>query len=96
MVSQKLKALANRAHPQTRDAFDLYVLWLGGYLSLPCEISLSEAELLNATENIFSFSFEDYQGQVLEYLEPEQRDEFECEVMWNVICEKVLTFLEFG
>ena len=95
MVSQKLKALANRAHPQTRDVFDLYVLWLGGYLSLPCEISLSEAELLNATENIFSFSYEDYRGQVLEYLEPEQRDEFEGEVMWNAICEKVLTFLEF-
>jgi predicted nucleotidyltransferase component of viral defense system len=96
MVSQKLKALANRAHPQTRDVFDLYVLWLGGYLSLPCEISLSEAELLNATENIFSFSYEDYRGQVLEYLEPQQRDEFEGEVVWNLICEKVLTFLEFG
>ena len=96
MVSQKLKALANRAHPQSRDVFDLYVLWLGGHLDLSIENSLSAVELLAAEENLFSFTYLDYQGQVLEFLEPEQREDYEGEVMWNSVCEKVLSMLTAG
>ena len=94
MASQKLKALANRVQPQSRDVFDLYILWLGGHITSSPKIPLSDTEIVSATENVFCFSYSDYQGQVLEYLDPEERAEYDGEVVWDAICEKVLTYLD--
>lgn len=33
-AAQKLSALVNRSEPQVRDAFDLYLLWLGDWCRL--------------------------------------------------------------
>ena len=89
---QKALALANRPRAQVRDAFDLYLLWLGG--NVPQAGSLPEATRELAQRNLLGFTFSDYQGQVLEYLEPAQRNRFETENSWSELCERVFSLIE--
>jgi len=91
---QKLDALANRTEIQVRDAFDLYVLWLGGHLTPEVTGSITQAVRKRAIENVLAFSYADYQGQVLDYLEPEVLTRFAPERVWNEICETLLRLLE--
>jgi hypothetical protein len=90
---QKISALAHRAEIQARDAFDLYVLWLGGHLPLEVTESVSTAELRRAIDNLSAFTFRDYEGQVLSYLEPDQLERFGCTEMWTEIVETLLRVL---
>ena len=91
-VRQKVSALANRAQIQVRDVFDLYILWLGGHVDyLPM---VSEADRALALNNLLSFSFEDYQGHVLDYLETEQYERFATKDVWDDMCETVFKILE--
>lgn len=87
---QKVNALAHRSEIQVRDAFDLYVLWLGGHLTSRVTSSMAQAVRRRAIENLLVFSYADYQGQVLDYLEPEQMERFGPERVWNEICETLL------
>ena len=93
-ILQKIAALANRSEVQVRDAFDLYVLWLGGHLHAGAIGSLPKAVPIRAQNNVLEFTYADYQGQVLDYLEPAQLDRFANEDCWNDICERLLTVLE--
>jgi hypothetical protein len=93
-VLQKVDALAHRSEVQVRDAFDLYVLWLGGHLSAEAVGSIPQRELRRALDNLSALSYADYEGQVLDYLEGEQLERFAPERVWNEICEtlpRVLT-----
>ena len=91
-LRQKALALANRPRAQVRDAFDLYMLWLGG--NVPQAGGLPEATRELAQRNLLGFTFSDYQGQVLEYLEPAQRNRFGTESSWSQLCERVFSLIE--
>jgi len=92
-LRQKALALANRGEVQARDVFDLYVLWLGGHAEGNDMASLGAADLERAADNLLSLAYADYEGQVLEFLEPESREEFSGELHWQEITERVLSIL---
>ena len=91
---QKMLALANRREVQSRDAFDLYVLWLGGHAKPGCTGSLTQAQRERATETLFGFTYEDYAGQVLDYLEPDQHVYFADEARWAEVIEQSFALVE--
>ena len=90
---QKARALANRAQIQVRDAFDLHVLWLGGHVDADLAAALDEGERERAANNLLASSYADYEGQVLEYWAPEQRDRFAGEGCWDELRERLFGLL---
>jgi hypothetical protein len=88
-VLQKISALAHRVEVQARDVFDLYVLWLGGHVPGDVAESVPTRELRRAMDNLSALSFEDYEGQVLDYLEQEHLERFGSAKVWSEIVETV-------
>jgi len=43
-------------------------------------------------DNFLEFTFQDYAGQVVEYLETEAKKMYGSSAHWNLICETVLNF----
>jgi len=93
-VLQKIQALADRAEPQIRDAFDIYVLWLGGHCRRDVGASVEPASRDRALENLLSLDYAHYQGQVLDYLEADARTRFSGAQVWGDISEIVLGLIE--
>ena len=93
-VLQKVRALADRAEPQIRDAFDIYVLWLGGHCRQDVGDSIEPASRDRALENLLSLDYADYQSQVLDYLEADARVRFSGADVWGDISETVLGLIE--
>ena len=91
---QKLLALANRRQVQARDAFDLYLLWLGGHVKPGAAGALTPAERERATDTVLGFTYADYAGQVLEYLEPAERQRFAGEALWGEVVERAFALVE--
>lgn len=67
-AAQKVQALLGRSTPQSRDVFDLHLL-LGRGAKLP---RLSPRERREAEERVFAFSRDDFEGQVIAYLEEDE------------------------
>lgn len=93
-VQQKVAALAHRKAVQSRDVFDLYVLWLGGYLDARVAASLTASDRSRAMQNLLALGYADYRGQVLDYLEPEHAERFTGEPIWSEMRETVRGVLE--
>ena len=93
-LSPKGACLANRRQAQARDAFDLCILWLGGHARHGCAGSLATAQRDQAMETLLGFTCADYAGQVLEYLEPAERERFAGEARWAEIVERSFALLE--
>ena len=91
---QKMLALANRRQTQARDVFDLYILWLGGHAKPGASASLAVGERDRAMENLLALGYEDYAGQVLDYLEPDDRQRFAGAERWTEIVERSFALLE--
>lgn len=92
-IRQKVDALIHRSEPQVRDAFDLHVLWLGGHWDDAAR-PLVGMDIVRAQENLLSFSYLEYESQVLDYLEPETRGRFEGRGQWDEISNTLLGLLE--
>lgn len=92
-VRQKISALAHRGQVQARDVFDLYVLWLGGQTESFDVTTISAEDRTLARENLASLDYPDYEGQVLDYLEPEARDQYSGPDFWHQASERVLEIL---
>jgi predicted nucleotidyltransferase component of viral defense system len=92
-VLQKVAALVHRAELQARDAFDLYVLWLGGHLSPATVDSIPTKDRRRAIDHLLEFDYRDYRGQVLEYLDPEHVERFGSKTVWNEILETLVDVL---
>ena len=74
---QKIQALANRAVTQARDVFDLGILIRGGHLGTAiAEGALEKAPVQQAIDCLMGLGWEDYDGQVVEYLDDDSRGEF--------------------
>ena len=85
-VRQKIEALGGRRTVQARDLFDLDHL-LRPEVPATLESFLSEglgARLLKtAYDRALEITYEEYEGQVLEFLEPEIRSEYERPSLWD-------------
>ncbi|MGK0223576.1 MAG: putative nucleotidyltransferase component of viral defense system [Limisphaerales bacterium] len=94
-VAQKLRALAGRPITQARDVFDLGILMRGGYgPSTPWSKLLSKTETTKALDCLMSLAWQDYEGQVVEFLDDASRAEFGDKPAWEMLQNQVLTELE--
>ncbi len=95
MIYQKVEALAGRNQPQCRDVFDLFLLYQKGLLtSLDSKDRLSVQTLKAASQKLSALTFKDFEGQVLEFLDPHDRDEYGSKSVWNEIQKKIDGFLQ--
>jgi predicted nucleotidyltransferase component of viral defense system len=91
---QKVRALAGRSVAQARDVFDLGILHAGGYTS-----SISTNKLISgkvrqqAIDNLLGLSYEDFIGQVAEFLDAEHRKQYDSAIVWEQLQETVLKLL---
>jgi predicted nucleotidyltransferase component of viral defense system len=96
-VLQKIRALAGRPATQARDVFDLEILRRAGYAKRDCLMSsLSNSLREKATEATMSLTFSEYQGQVVDFLETEDRSLYGNESEWLQMQENVMSLLTEG
>lgn len=94
-VVQKLRALAGRPVTQARDVFDLAILIRGGHdASVPWSRLLPDDERVKALDCLMGLSWPDYDGQVVEFLEMESREEYGNKGAWDSLQNLVLSRLE--
>ena len=94
---QKIGALAGRVHVQARDVFDLHVLVRAtpqGDLVRRLADTLGAQELRLAYDRALEITFEEYQGQALEFLEGESADRYGTESAWDEIRLQAASLLE--
>ncbi len=94
-VAQKIKALAGRAVTQARDVFDLAILFTGGY-ALPAAKRqlITKPQLTQAIDCLMGLTWDEYQGQVVEFLDNESRAEYGTESTWKSLQARVLDTLD--
>jgi len=93
-VVQKIKALAGRPVTQARDVFDLATLFTGGYTLPATQTALISRQQLNRAINcLMELTWEDYQGQVVEFLDTESRAEYGSQSAWETLQAQVLDTL---
>lgn len=94
-IVQKIRALAGRAVSQARDVFDLSILYRGGYRpSAPLKGLLTLAEYDRAIDCLVGLTAEDYEGQVVEFLDAASRDQYAGQDAWETLQTFVLETLE--
>jgi len=94
-VVQKLRALAGRPVTQARDVFDLAILFRGGHSpTAPWSRLLAKKEIDQATDCLMSLTWEDYEGQVVEFLDTDSREEFGDKSVWEMIQNQILSEIE--
>lgn len=89
-ILQKIEALAGRTEPQTRDVYDL-----GHLLSRTHERPLlSEKNIIElAIENTANLNYDQFHGQVVEFLEKNARHYYESSTVWEQLKQKVIEIL---
>ena len=93
-VVQKVRALGGRTVTQARDVFDLAILFAGGYTLLMTEApAISKQQLNQAIDCLMGLGWEDYHGQVVEFLDVESRAEYGTQSAWEVLQALVLDTL---
>jgi len=94
-VAQKLRALVGRPVTQARDVFDLGILARGGYGSAaPWSSLLSDKDQAKAIDCLMSLNWEDYEGQVVEFLDEVSREEFGDRSAWDSLRYQILDEFE--
>jgi len=92
---QKLQALITRSTTQARDIFDLYLLINSGV-----DVSISNHSLKNrlpeAQSNALAIDFNVFKSQVLSYLHPEYRDQYDSQSVWESIVLNVVEAIVEG
>jgi len=93
-VSQKIQALAGRSVTQARDAFDLGILHMGGYATSTAVSNLLPNKIrLKAIDNLMGLSFDDYDGQVVEFLDADDRIRWSSVSVWEQLQLTILELL---
>jgi len=90
---QKISAMACRSVTQARDIFDLHLLQSPERMktALP---QLDNDVLEGARNNALALSFDDFKGQVIAYLQPEDQSRYDSPEVWESMQLKVLEMLE--
>jgi predicted nucleotidyltransferase component of viral defense system len=93
-VDQKVRALAGRAVTQARDVFDLMILDRGGFAK-PDRIgkTVPSATRQTALTHLAALKYEDFTGQVVEYLDDEHRSQFANRKEWVSMVDTVRKLL---
>jgi predicted nucleotidyltransferase component of viral defense system len=82
-VNQKVRALAGRAVTQARDVFDLAILDRGGFAEVNrIDRNIPVAVRKTALANLDALGYDDFTGQVVEYLDEDHRAEFANRKEW--------------
>ncbi len=90
--AQKVAALALRTETQARDVFDLKLLLDAG--ASAATLSSQQRELLPAAvENAINIGFDDFAGQVVAFLEPDNQADFRDRTAWEKLQEEVIDAL---
>lgn len=89
---QKIHALVERAKPQARDVFDLFIL--SSQLSADFFSQISKARRKSAATRILMFDFDTFNGSVVEFLSDEDRIAYGTKDMWETIQLRVIETLE--
>lgn len=96
-VRQKVDALVGRTHVQARDVFDLRVLGLNAPDSPLVDHLIDQVdpgELEAARDRALGISFEEYDGQVVEFLAEDARDKYGSTEAWDEIRLEVVQAIE--
>lgn len=93
---QKIRALAGRPASQARDVFDLYLLYAGGHIADATVAGSTIAPEMRqaAIAAVLSLSYEDYRGQVLEFVPEPERQEYDNPATWESMQETLLRLLD--
>jgi len=91
---QKVHALAGRPVTQARDLFDLYLLDSRGALAVDDLARIDPDLRERAHANAASIEYDDFVGQVLEYLEDDAAEAFSAEARFREMRQVVLARLE--
>ena len=89
-IAQKVHALAKRTAPQARDVFDLNLLLARTDAQAVKLDSSQRAFVPQAMDNALALSFDEYNSQVVAYLEPSQAEAFDDADAWNSMVESVV------
>ena len=81
-LKQKIEALAGRTQVQARDLFDIYLLKISGYAEALKLKDIPQDTRDKAIESAASIEYQDYEGQVLDFLEREYREQFSGQDFW--------------
>lgn len=93
-IAQKIQALADRKIVQARDVFDIYVLISGGAArEIPPRRDSFKDAVYRAGKNIDAMTYEHYRGQVLEFIDADQRASYAGEDVWESMKTEVLGLL---
>jgi predicted nucleotidyltransferase component of viral defense system len=94
-LRQKLIALKDRQQAEARDVFDIHTLQTQPEVmqhELKAEFSSLEREAI--TERIYIISFEEFRDMVLNFLNPEDRNSYDSEAVWDEMRLGVIDLLE--
>jgi hypothetical protein len=92
-ILQKIRALAGRTEVQARDLFDLHLLFSHGPLAVV--LSGEDARTLGiAVARAEALTADAFAAQVLPFLAPDRREEFEGRAAWDAVQQAVLVRLE--
>ena len=92
-VAQKIEALAGRSTPQARDVFDLGLLFAIAGATTPAIEMGARARIDAAISNAEALSFDDYVGQVVAFLEPDQAALHDSRETWELQKQTVIARL---
>jgi len=89
-VVQKIEALAGRTETQARDLFDLHILYRAGFanraeIQKRCGAALRK----RASERMETLTYDHYAGQVIEFLEPQSRNQDGTKQVWQKMKEQI-------
>jgi predicted nucleotidyltransferase component of viral defense system len=91
---QKIGALAGRSETQARDLFDLEILNSEqGINQLFIRKNISLEIIHKAIEKAETINYEDFNGQVFEYILEEKKDSYKGKKKWEILKSKVLELL---
>jgi Nucleotidyl transferase AbiEii toxin, Type IV TA system len=96
-LRQKIEALAGRATVQARDVFDLHTLSAGGVenaLVTKLAAQVNQSLLQEAYARALTITFEEYGGQVLEFLADDVRGRYGTEGAWDELRLEVAALIE--
>lgn len=93
---QKIDALAGRPLTQARDLFDLVLLDARGAVDRVLLESVDPHTRERAAAALSSLTYDDWKGQVVEYLEQDARDEYADEERFAALQLHALELLESG
>lgn len=94
-VLQKIQALAGRSETQARDVFDLGILHAGGYTtSIKSNETLTKELRQQAISAMFSLTLDDFNGQVIEFMDAENRTMYGSASAWEQLQETIIGFLD--